>query len=53
MRLLPVEDEEKVSRLIVKSLTAERFAVDVAADAPAGLDAAQGVGYVISDEGRA
>jgi DNA-binding response OmpR family regulator len=29
MRLLFVEDEEKVSRLIVKSLTAERFAVDV------------------------
>ena len=35
MRLLLVEDEEKVSRLIVKSLTAERFAVD---------------GYAISDE---
>jgi two-component system copper resistance phosphate regulon response regulator CusR len=38
MRLLLVEDEEKVSRLIVKSLTAERFAVDVAADGAIGLE---------------
>src|SRR3989475_12376249 len=38
MRLLLVEDEEKVARLIVKSLTAERFAVDVAADGPRGLE---------------
>jgi two-component system copper resistance phosphate regulon response regulator CusR len=38
MRLLLVEDEEKVSRLIVKSLTAERFAVDVAADGARGLE---------------
>src|SRR5262245_5953564 len=38
MRLLLVEDEEKVSRLIVTSLTAERFAVDVAADGPSGVE---------------
>src|SRR5262245_522952 len=40
MRLLLVEDEEKVSRLIVKSLTAERLAVDVAADGARGLEMA-------------
>jgi two-component system, OmpR family, copper resistance phosphate regulon response regulator CusR len=40
MRLLLVEDEVKVSRLIVKSLTAERFAVDVAADGARGLEMA-------------
>jgi two-component system copper resistance phosphate regulon response regulator CusR len=38
MRLLLVEDEEKVSRLIVKSLTADRFAVDVAANGARGLE---------------
>jgi len=40
MRVLLVEDEEKVSRLIVKSLTEERFAVDVAADGAKGLEMA-------------
>jgi DNA-binding response OmpR family regulator len=30
MRILVVEDEDKVSRFVVKGLTAERFAVDVA-----------------------
>jgi two-component system, OmpR family, copper resistance phosphate regulon response regulator CusR len=40
MRLLLVEDEEKVSRLIVKSLAAERFAVDVVADGARGLEMA-------------
>src|SRR5262245_66366860 len=40
MRLLVIEDEEKVSRLIVKSLIAERFAVDVAADGARGLELA-------------
>ena len=45
MRLLLVEDEEKVSRLIVKSLTAERLAVDVAADGPRGLEMAATYDY--------
>jgi len=45
MRLLLVEDEEKVSRLIVKSLTAERFAVDVAADGSRGLELAATYDY--------
>src|SRR5215467_8485437 len=40
MRLLLVEDEEKVSRLIAKSLAAERFAVDVVADGARGLEMA-------------
>src|SRR5215475_5515748 len=45
MRLLLVEDEEKVSRLIVKSLTAERLAVDVAADGARGLEMATTYDY--------
>jgi DNA-binding response OmpR family regulator len=45
MRLLLIEDEEKVSRLIVRGLTAERFAVDVAADGNTGLELAQAYGY--------
>lgn len=45
MRLLLIEDEEKVSRLIVRGLTAERFAVDVAADGNSGLELAQTFTY--------
>jgi two-component system copper resistance phosphate regulon response regulator CusR len=45
MRLLLIEDEEKVSRLIVRGLTAERFAVDVAADGKSGLELAQTYSY--------
>ncbi len=45
MRLLLIEDEEKVSRLIVRGLTAERFAVDAAADGRSGLELAQAYPY--------
>src|SRR5215813_539925 len=45
MRLLLIEDEEKVSRFIVKGLTAERFAVDVAAEGDRGLELAQTFNY--------
>ena len=45
MRLLLIEDEEKVSRFIVKGLMAERFAVDVAAEGVRGLELAQAYGY--------
>jgi heavy metal response regulator len=40
MRILVVEDEEKVSRFIVRGLLAERFAVDAAKDGNAGLQLA-------------
>lgn len=45
MRLLLIEDEEKVSRLIVKGLMAERFAVDAASDGSSGLELAQTYTY--------
>jgi len=45
MRILLVEDEEKVSRFVVKGLTAERFAVDVARDGKSGWDLAQTYQY--------
>src|SRR5512136_323853 len=45
MRILLVEDEEKVSRFIVRGLVAERFAVDTAKDGPAGLQLATEVQY--------
>jgi hypothetical protein len=51
MRLLPVDDEEKVSRLIGKSLTVERFAADVAAYSSTCMAVTQGVGYAIDEEG--
>lgn len=38
MRVLLVEDEEKVARFVSKGLKAERYAVDVAEDGRAGLD---------------
>src|SRR5437868_10158752 len=40
MRILLVEDETKVSSSIARSLTEERFVVDVAADGKMGLDLA-------------
>jgi len=38
MRILVVEDEEKVSRFVARGLEAERFAVDKAADGVSGLE---------------
>src|SRR5689334_21353401 len=45
MRVLIVEDEEKVARFIVRGLTAESFAVDAAADGPGGLELATTYDY--------
>ena len=45
MRVLIVEDEEKVSRFIVRGLAAESFAVDAAADGPSGLELATTYNY--------
>src|SRR5476649_436441 len=45
MRVLVVEDEEKVSALVARTLEAEGFAVDIAADGAAGLDMAAAQGY--------
>lgn len=45
MRILLVEDEEKVSRFIVRGLIAERFAVDTAIDGNSGLELAQTYEY--------
>jgi heavy metal response regulator len=45
MRILLVEDEEKVSSFVARGLTAERFAVDVVADGQAGLDMATTYSY--------
>src|SRR5437667_2980868 len=45
MRILVVEDEEKVSRFLVKGLTAERFAVDVARDGKSGWELPQTYQY--------
>ena len=45
MRVLVVEDEEKVSRFIVRGLTAERFAVDAAPDGASGLELATTYDY--------
>jgi DNA-binding response OmpR family regulator len=38
MRILLVEDEEKVARFVARGLKAERYAVDIAADGNAGLE---------------
>lgn len=40
MRILVVEDEHKVSDLLKRGLTSERYAVDVAADGRSGLELA-------------
>src|SRR5216683_6687416 len=45
MRILVVEDEDKVSRFVVKGLIAERFAVDVARDGKSGWELAQTYQY--------
>ncbi|HSB08613.1 MAG TPA: response regulator transcription factor [Blastocatellia bacterium] len=45
MRILLVEDEEKVSGFVVRGLAAERLAVDTAADGLAGLDLATTYDY--------
>jgi len=45
MRVLLVEDEEKVSRFIARGLKAEGFAVDVASDGNSGLDHVRACGY--------
>jgi DNA-binding response OmpR family regulator len=38
MRILLIEDEPKVSALVKRGLTAERYAVDIAADGREGLE---------------
>ena len=45
MRLLLVEDEEKVISFVKRGLTAERFAVDIARDGVEGLDLATSYDY--------
>src|SRR2546426_1871093 len=45
MRILLVEDEEKLARFIERGLVAERFAVDVADDGVAGLELARTYNY--------
>jgi DNA-binding response OmpR family regulator len=40
MRILLVEDESKVARFVARGLSAERFAVDTAADGKSGLELA-------------
>ena len=45
MRLLLVEDEEKLARLVKRALVSERFSVDVAHDGKAGLDLARTYDY--------
>jgi heavy metal response regulator len=45
MRILLVEDEEKVSSFVSRGLMAERFAVDVIADGQAGLEMATTYSY--------
>ena len=45
MRILVVEDEEKVTRFVSRGLTAERFAVDVARDGKSGWELAQTYQY--------
>lgn len=45
MRVLLVEDEEKVARFVARGLKAERYAVDVAADGNSGLDHVRAYSY--------
>src|SRR6266513_4669498 len=45
MRILLVEDEDKVSRFIVRGLTAQSFAVDTASDGLAGFELATTYNY--------
>jgi two-component system copper resistance phosphate regulon response regulator CusR len=45
MRILLVEDEEKVARFVARGLKAERYAVDIAPDGPSGLDYIRACAY--------
>ena len=45
MRILLVEDEEKVARFVARGLKAERYAVDIAADGNSGLDDVRACSY--------
>lgn len=45
MRVLLVEDEEKVARFVARGLKAERYAVDVASDGNSGLDHVRAYAY--------
>jgi two-component system copper resistance phosphate regulon response regulator CusR len=45
MRILLVEDEEKVARFVARGLKAERYAVDIAADGKQGLDSIRSCSY--------
>src|SRR6266540_1835747 len=45
MRILMVEDEEKVSRFVSRGLISERFAVDVVRDGKSGVEFAQTYQY--------
>jgi DNA-binding response OmpR family regulator len=45
MRVLVVEDEPRLARALQRGLTAEGYAVDVAGDGNAGLEAARHEGY--------
>jgi len=45
MRILVIEDEEKVSRFLTRGLTAERLAVDTAHDGKSGWELAQTYQY--------
>ena len=45
MRILLVEDEEKVARFVARGLRAEGFAVDEASDGKQGLDLALSYSY--------
>jgi len=45
MRLLLVEDEEKLARLVKRALVAERFSVDTARDGRAGMELASQYDY--------
>ena len=45
MRILVVEDEERIARFVKKGLEEESYAVDVAPDGPAALDWVAGASY--------
>lgn len=45
MRILIVEDEQKVSALVQRGLTAERYAVDIASDGVEGLELSEAYPY--------
>lgn len=45
MRILVIEDEEKVSALVKRGLTAERYAVDITPDGRAGLEYTEAYPY--------